>query len=243
MELGALLSQQQPDKTIRPIAFASRTLQPHEWNYLGTGGTWSCLGSQALPPLSGHPCTVDPDHEALKSLLNTPQPSGKLAWWGMAIQELDLMIEYRPGNSNARADALSHYPLSLLAPLQDKMCADTVIAAIQAQDIPAECGEGDSVDTLSKCQRADSTLKPLITYLQTGELPWWTCLSRQPGHSLMPNNPLLLQEYSPGTCPVEHSKMWPSCTQFSEMSESITGGLKYHIYLATVMLPYITLTH
>ena len=30
------------------------------------------------------------DHEVLKSLLNTPQPSGGLARWGMALQELNL---------------------------------------------------------------------------------------------------------------------------------------------------------
>lgn len=31
--LGAILSQQQPDGTVHPITFASRTLQPHERNY------------------------------------------------------------------------------------------------------------------------------------------------------------------------------------------------------------------
>ena len=42
------------------------------------------------------------DHEALKSLLNTSHPSGKLAHWGLAIQELDLVIQ--------SADALSRMP-------------------------------------------------------------------------------------------------------------------------------------
>ena len=32
--------------------------------------------------------------------------------WGVAIQELDLKIEYRPGKENRRADALSRYPIS-----------------------------------------------------------------------------------------------------------------------------------
>ena len=51
------------------------------------------------------------NHVALKSLLSTPQPSGKLARWGMAIQELDLNIHYRPGKKNANADALSRHPV------------------------------------------------------------------------------------------------------------------------------------
>ena len=33
------------------------------------------------------------DHEALKSLLNTPHPSGKLAHWGLATQELRISTD------------------------------------------------------------------------------------------------------------------------------------------------------
>ena len=180
--LGAVLSQQQPDKTIRPIAFASRTLQQHERNYgiselEALGVVWAVKHFRHY--LYGHPCTVYTDHEALKSLLNTPQPSGKLARWGMAIQELDLAIEYRPGNSNARADALSRYPQSLLDSPLGKTCADTVVAAIQAQEISAKSGEEDSLDTLAERQQADPTLNPVITYLETGELPSDDRLARE----------------------------------------------------------------
>ena len=58
---------------------------------------------------SHHQCVVYTDHEALKSLLNTPQPSGKLAHWGVAIQELD----YQLGGKNQNADA-HHMNLLLL---------------------------------------------------------------------------------------------------------------------------------
>ena len=50
----------------------------------------------------GHKCEVYTDHVAVKAL---PHPSRKLARWGLALQELDLDIRYRPGKSNA--DALS----------------------------------------------------------------------------------------------------------------------------------------
>ena len=36
-----------------------------------------------------------------------PHPSGKLAHWGLELQELDLTIQYRSGRENRNADALS----------------------------------------------------------------------------------------------------------------------------------------
>ena len=98
--LGAILSQEQEDGTIQPIVFAKRTLQPHEHNYAPTeletlGVVWAvhCLHQY----LYGHTCHVFTDLEALKALLNSPHPSGKLACWGLSIQELDLRIHYHPG--------------------------------------------------------------------------------------------------------------------------------------------------
>ena len=86
--LGAVLSQEQADGSIRPIAYASRTLQPHERNYAATemealGVVWAVRHFRQY--LYGHRCHVHTDHEALKSLLNSPNPSGKLARWGLAI--------------------------------------------------------------------------------------------------------------------------------------------------------------
>ena len=88
--LGAVLAQRQDDGSTRPIAYASRTLQPHEKKYgatemEGLGVVWGV--KHFRPYLYEHTCELYRDHAALTSLLNTPQPSGKLARWGMAIQE------------------------------------------------------------------------------------------------------------------------------------------------------------
>lgn len=40
-----------------------------------------------------------------------PQPSGKLARWGMVIQDLDVTILHRSGKHNSNADDLSRCPL------------------------------------------------------------------------------------------------------------------------------------
>ena len=112
--LGAVLAQEQLDGSVRPIAYASRSLQKHEWNYgitelEGLGVVWAV--KHFRPYLYGHKCTVYTDHQALKSLLKTPQPSGKLARWGMALQVLDLTIVHCSGKRNANADTISRFPL------------------------------------------------------------------------------------------------------------------------------------
>ena len=85
--LGAVLAQKQDNGTVRPIAYASRTLQSHVKNYGVTemealGVVWAVRHFRHY--LYGHHCDVFTDHEALKSLLNTPHPSGRLARWGLA---------------------------------------------------------------------------------------------------------------------------------------------------------------
>ena len=168
--LGAVLAQRQEDGSVRPIAYASRSLQKHEKNYgitelEGLGVVWAV--KHFRPYLYGHHCTVFTDHEALKSLLNTPQPSGKLARWGMALQELDLKIEHRSGKHNANADALSRYPLldSNSGTPPEKLVA--VLATTGSG------GEEDSENesTLASLQRGDAELAPMIEYLETGVLP------------------------------------------------------------------------
>ena len=62
--------------------------------------------------LLGHQPTVFTDHSACTSLLNHPQPSSKLARWDLTIQDVDLVIKYRTGKSNANANELSHNPVS-----------------------------------------------------------------------------------------------------------------------------------
>ena len=65
--LGAVLAQKQQDGTTRPIAFASRSLEPHERNYALTelealAVVWSVKHFGHY--LYGHTCRVYTDHEA-----------------------------------------------------------------------------------------------------------------------------------------------------------------------------------
>ena len=80
--LGAVLAQRQENGSVRPVAYSSQGLQPHERRHViteleGLGVVWAL--KQFRPYLYGRHCDLFTDHEALKSLLNTPQLFGKLA--------------------------------------------------------------------------------------------------------------------------------------------------------------------
>ena len=134
----------------------------------GLGVVWAVRNFR--PYLYGHQCTVYTNHEALKSLLNTPQPSGKLARWGMALQELDLTIVHRSGKHNTNADALSRCPLP---DSTDHHQTEEVVAAITRATTRA-----DNEESISVLQRQDEELVPVIKFLEDGVLPQEDKLAR-----------------------------------------------------------------
>ena len=162
--LGAVLSQKQASGNVAPIAYASRTLQSHEKNYgiselEALAVVWATKHFRTY--LYGHSCDVITDHEALQALLNTPHPSGKLARWGLALQELDLKIHYRPGRLNDRADALSRAPLEMDTTNNE----EKMVAAVETSQLVAKDGD------LAERQRKDQSLNVIIQYLKDGTLP------------------------------------------------------------------------
>ena len=100
------------------------------------------------------------DHEALKSLLNSPHPSGKLAHWGLAIQELDLHIHYQPERKNEKVDALSRS----LCEGEDRggNIDERVVATIGASGPLPPLKGGDP--SLSDLQCSDRTLSLLLVF-------------------------------------------------------------------------------
>jgi len=136
---GTVLSQKQSDSTVRPVAYAIKTLQPQEKNYSiseqdGLGVVW--LVKYFKHYLYGHSCTAYTDHKALKLLLHTPHPSGKLAGWGMALQELDVKIKYHPGSKNQKAGTLPQQVMELKNQLLP------VIAAIATDGVESTLAGG-----------------------------------------------------------------------------------------------------
>ena len=125
------------------------------------------MGSEAFSAISLYGHNLCTDHEVLKSLLNTPHPSEKLARWGLALQEVDLHIHYRPGKKNANADALSHCPLLLESTQANQSNVFAIVSAISIPQFPAKDWEAD----VSTRQQGDPELLEVITFLVEGTLP------------------------------------------------------------------------
>lgn len=83
--LGAILSQQQRDHKIHPVAYASRALSPSENNYGITeletlAVVWAV--SHFHQYLYENSVTIYTDHTAVKAVLESPNPRAKHArWW------------------------------------------------------------------------------------------------------------------------------------------------------------------
>ena len=107
--VGAELAQQ-IDGAWHPIAFESRKLSPAEKKYptherellaiINALKTWRHY-------LEGRPFTVITDHHSLQYIHTQPTLSKRQAGWLDLLQEFDFQVKYKPGKTNAVADALS----------------------------------------------------------------------------------------------------------------------------------------
>lgn len=104
--IGAVLSQGR-----HPITFISRTLSPTEQNY-ATNEKELLAIIWALQKLRNFlygiaDITIFSDHQSLKYAISEKNPNNKLKRWKNLIEEFGAKLEYKPGNQNIVADALS----------------------------------------------------------------------------------------------------------------------------------------
>ena len=135
----------------------------HEKQYGATelevlGVVWAV--KHFIPYLYGHQCDIYTDHEALKSLLNIPQPSGRLARRDMAIQEPDAHILHRSHKPYSNTDTLSRAE-TVLTKEKEGICSETM-ATLKPN--------ATSKQGLSTLQRKDKELTDIICFLESGVL-------------------------------------------------------------------------
>ena len=133
--IGAVLSQPLEGSHLHPIAYASRALSSLEQNYAVTeletlAVVWAMFHFHSY--LYGHSVTVFTDHTAVKAVLETPNPSGKHAWWWTKVYGTgvkDVKIQYWAGRANANVDTLSCCPQAP-APREGLAEAEVQVAVI-----------------------------------------------------------------------------------------------------------------
>ena len=113
--MGAVLSQQQDDGSIRPTAFWSGTFNSAERNY-GVGDRELLAIVKGFEiwrhHLEGakHPVRVISDHANLATFMEKKKLNRRQARWATELGNYRFKIEHKPGKSNGRADALSRRP-------------------------------------------------------------------------------------------------------------------------------------
>jgi len=132
--VGAVLAQEQ-DGVEKVVQYLSRKLDATEKKYPPTEK--ECLAvvwaiEKCRTYLWGSHFTVVTDCKALKWLMTTASPNGRLIRWAMRLCEYDFTVKYRKGSSNANADALSR--IFSQAPLE--------------QRYPSSGGESQDVNTI-----------------------------------------------------------------------------------------------
>jgi transposase InsO family protein len=112
--VGGVL-EQETTQGRRPVAYASRSMNPAEQNYGATDrenlALVYCVEEwQHMLEGSLHPVTCYTDHQALVSLLGQEQLSRRQARWIMALAQYNLRVQYIRGDCNVVGDPLSRRP-------------------------------------------------------------------------------------------------------------------------------------
>ena len=99
------------------VAYASKHLKPHEYNYpthdLELAAVVFAL-KIGLHYLYGEKCRIYTDHKSLKYLLTRKELNLRQRRWLKLFKDYDCLIDYHSGKANVVADALSRKAVAAL---------------------------------------------------------------------------------------------------------------------------------
>ena len=112
--IGCALLQHDADGRDRVISYQSRQLRAAELNYPVHDKELLAIKYALLKfrvyLLGAKPFVVYTDHASLRTAINSPHLSQRMARWLAFFAEYNFRVEYKPGKQNVLADALSRRP-------------------------------------------------------------------------------------------------------------------------------------
>ncbi|KAF1325825.1 Pol protein, partial [Globisporangium splendens] len=112
--IGCALMQKDDDGHERVVSYQSRLLKAAEKNYPVHGKELLAIKYALLKfrvhLLGATPFVVYTDHASLRTAINSPHLSQRMARWLAFFSEFNFRVEYKPGKENVLADALSRRP-------------------------------------------------------------------------------------------------------------------------------------
>ncbi|XP_042072601.1 uncharacterized protein LOC106632647 [Haplochromis burtoni] len=177
--LGAVLSQD-VEGVVRPVAYASRGLRPHERNMDNYSSMkleflalkWA-MAEKFREYLLGQKCVVYTDNNPL-SYLSSAKLGATEQRWASQLAAFDFEIKYRSGRSNRNADALSRQYETSSSLAEGVLPGTCVPTSLQQAQCPAvlpsvtqlEIGAfpSHSLEDIRALQEADPLLKDFLVY-------------------------------------------------------------------------------
>ncbi|KAF7567774.1 hypothetical protein PtrM4_143650 [Pyrenophora tritici-repentis] len=109
---AAVLSQVQPDGSVRPVAYLSKKMSPTECNYEIYDKELLAIVrafEEWRPELAGVPEAVEvlTDHRGLEYFRSKRNLNRRQARWAEFLEEFDFRIQYRPGKQGTKPDSLT----------------------------------------------------------------------------------------------------------------------------------------
>lgn len=168
--IGAVLSHRFADGTLRPVAFASRTLSSAEVNYsqIDREGLALVFGvTRFRQYVYGRRFTLITDHKPLMHLFgrNVSVPamgSPRVRRWALILSAYDYDIQYKKGSDIPCADAMSRLPLPDL-PCKAHTPEELVLVTNLMNSEPLV-----SVDVLRSGTRRETNLSQVLHWVRWG---------------------------------------------------------------------------
>ena len=145
--IGAVLSHVMPDSSVRPVAFASRSLTKTERKY-------AQIGKEALSIVWGvklfHVClygkrrTLITDHKLLTAIFHPEKgvpvvTAARLQRYALFLAGFDYKIEYKSTTQHCNADGLSRLPIQQKELEEMGVDSSEVFHATQFVPLPVTC--------------------------------------------------------------------------------------------------------